>query len=867
MCGYKLIPRKALKDAEAKAAAETGDLQKTVEALNAALVAEKEANSRSSIDTEGLVKRLTEEIATLKKQIEDAHEASKGASEKNTEALESRQKEIDDLGSAVKVLQEELEKAALESKASEEAIQELQEKHAAELAEAVNTEKTVIEEAEAKLEKLVQEHREQLEKGSEILSAQLQEAKSAAKVLEEDLLQKIEAAKLESAEALETTQKEAAEKIEAVKQENEAQQKQFELTIEVLKKEASDTVESKDKEWESKIDQLTKSNQEQVNDLTTQLDTAREEIQETSRQMELVKQQSEAEIKSAQEQGKEEVAALQSTLEALNKELAVCSICVHIICFFAHKIYCRTRKVSWQNSKRILKKLLRIALRSVATVFFARVESLTFTQMASKLEQAHKVAFDSQRAEYVTEIEKMKTELTSGNEEKYTLLSEKYEALVAQLDSTREAHAVETSRMAGELKRAEEGVAELLQSHSSTISSLEGQLATEKASRVELQAALDAVPDQSAFDALSKHLEMAKAELDQIKTSKDAEIKTLQESLQGAEESKSRLESEVAKEKTLNKELLEKALGLEMEASEAKKELVEKNASVEKSEEEVKDLRASMEADYKSMEVIYRAEADDLKREIKSLKDKLGAGESGMQGKDGAIEKLESEKKEIEATLAALEKEKEALVGENGSLSREKEVLKEEKEASVTSITAELESLKGELNILEKEKETALQTAKTKEADLEKTNQLVSSLEADSTEKSNSLEIITKEKSDLEAEMKQLKAQVDSFEELIKAKESAIEIAIKDSKGLEATLKEQLGATEALVKEKEAALTNSQNESAVKMRVVEAELAELRIKNKVSTEDRPSSEGETGETPEVKKASITGIVSHPISFC
>jgi len=55
MCGYKLIPRKALKDAEAKAATETGDLQKAVEALNPPLATEKEANSQSSINTKGLV--------------------------------------------------------------------------------------------------------------------------------------------------------------------------------------------------------------------------------------------------------------------------------------------------------------------------------------------------------------------------------------------------------------------------------------------------------------------------------------------------------------------------------------------------------------------------------------------------------------------------------------------------------------------------------------------------------------------------------------------------------------------------------------------------------------------------------------------
>jgi len=216
-------------------------------------------------------------------------------------------------------------------------------------------------------------------------------------------------------------------------------------------------------------------------------------------------------------------------------------MCAHHL-FFAHKIYCRTRKVSWQNSKRVLKKLLRIwqiALRLVATVFFLRVESLTFTQPSSQLEQAHKVALDSERAEHVTEIEKINAELTSRNEEKYSLLSEKYEALITQLDSTREAHAAEIFHMAGELKGAEESVAELLQSHSSTISSLEGQLATDKASRVELQAALDAVSDQSAFDALSKDLEIAKTELVQIKTSKDVEIKMLQVSLQEAEGSKS----------------------------------------------------------------------------------------------------------------------------------------------------------------------------------------------------------------------------------------------------------------------------------------------------------------------------------------
>ncbi|CUS13012.1 unnamed protein product [Tuber aestivum] len=820
-----------------KAAAETDDLQKAieareaaynkaVEALNAALVAEKEANSRSSIDAEGLVKELTEEISALKKRIEDEDEVSKGVAEKNLEALESRQKEIDGLSNVIKLLQEELESVMLENKAGEQkAIQELQEKHAAEL-EAVDAEKTAAEEAKVKLEKLIQEHREQLEKSSETLSTQLQEAKSSAKELEKDLLLKIEATKLEGAKALETAQEKAAEEIEAVRQESESQQKQLELTIEALEKEASGSAESKDKEWENKIDQLTKSNQDQVSSLTAQLDTAREEIQGALRKLELVEHHSAGEIKSAQEQSKEEVTTLQNTLGALDKELA-----------------------DKEDQLAKFRVDLERAVKDIADS----------AERGSKLEETHKAALDSQRAEHVTEIEKMRAELTSSNEGKYTLLSDKHEALVAELDSTREAHNVEILRMAGELKKAEESISQLLQSHSSTISSLEDKCAIEKASRVELQAALDAVPDQSAFDALSQQLEITKAELDEIKTSKDAEIKRLQESLQEAEESKSGLESEVAKEKASNQELLERVSALEIEVSEAQKEVVEKTAAVEKSDEEVRGLRASMEADCKSIEKIYQIELDELKREAKGLKDKLGSEKKEVETTLAALEKV----KDLEMEKKALEEENATLVDGNGALGREMETLKEEQEASMASITSELESLKGELSILKEEKETALQAMKAKEADLEKANHLVSSLEADSTEKSNSLETTTKEKSDFEAEIKQLKEQVESSKELIKIKESAIEMAIKGSEGAETTLKEQLDAAKALVKEKETALINSQKESAAKMKVVEAQLAELKlqIKNQVSTENGSSRGGEAGETSEVKKIPIIGIVA------
>ncbi|PUU78348.1 hypothetical protein B9Z19DRAFT_1126940 [Tuber borchii] len=248
----------------------------------------------------------------------DVHESSKVASEKNTEVLESRQNEIGVLGSVIEVLKEEFDKAALGSEASEEAIRELQERHAVELAEAANV-KTVVENAEAKFKKRFKSTQSSYKRVLRFCLLNFKKGNLLLKVLEEDLVQKSEAAKLESAEALETTQKEAAEEIEAGKKENEAQRKQIEFSIEVLKKEASGAVESKDKQWESKIDQLMKANLEQINNLIAQLHTANEEIQEASPQMELVKQQSEAEIKSAQEQVKEEVAALQSTLDPLNK--------------------------------------------------------------------------------------------------------------------------------------------------------------------------------------------------------------------------------------------------------------------------------------------------------------------------------------------------------------------------------------------------------------------------------------------------------------------------------------------------------------------------------------------------------------------
>jgi len=62
MLGYKLILRKALKDTEAKAATETGDLQKVVVALNTPLAPEKGPTARAALILKALSTSLLKRL-------------------------------------------------------------------------------------------------------------------------------------------------------------------------------------------------------------------------------------------------------------------------------------------------------------------------------------------------------------------------------------------------------------------------------------------------------------------------------------------------------------------------------------------------------------------------------------------------------------------------------------------------------------------------------------------------------------------------------------------------------------------------------------------------------------------------------------
>ena len=416
----------------------------------------------------------------------------------------------------------------------------------------------------------------------------------------------------------------------------------------------------------------------------------------------------------------------------------------------------------------------------------------------------------------------MEADLTSGNE-KYATLSKKYNELEHELEVTK-------SKAEAELE------------------SYEARLQEEKTTVVQLQASLAEAPDMSTLNTLTE-------QLDEEKASKNSELENLRKVLG---EQISLQSTELAQEKAANQELLDKISSIETRVSALVTENERLQAAVEKSE--------AAEASYKSLETIYRVQEEDLINEIKTLKEKLGAVENGI-GKDEVIDKLESEKREAEAAILRLEEEKNT---SEATLKAELDALKGEKEASEATLKAELDALKGEKDASEAALKAELDNLKgEKDAALEDASLQLSSLKATTAEASATLEALTKEKSDLEAELKLLQEDHLGMEERIKAKESAIEQATKDSDELEISLKEKLGIVEALVREKEATLANIEKESAASLKVLEAEIAELRLykKNQVSTGDGPSLVlDEDGENEEIKKVSIPGIVSIPVSF-
>lgn len=301
-------------EAQSKAAKQTSDHEEAirtqalahneaVEALNAALAAEKEAGSKTSSDTQDTINRLTDQIAALEKQLEEASEALKNVAIKDQDALEDHQREIDGLKNVIQVLQDEVEAVtSAKSKELDGKLAELRERHGVELSEAVNAGTAATQDVEAKIQALIKEHQQELEKSSGALDVKLEEVRSEAKLVEEELMLRLEAEKLHSAETREAAQ------------ESEAQRKELSIQLEAL-----------NNEWEGKTEQLQKLNDEKVNSLMAQLDAAQKEIIESASKIGEAKQGDDA-LRSALEERQLEVEALKDSLKAVRAELLVCSI-------------------------------------------------------------------------------------------------------------------------------------------------------------------------------------------------------------------------------------------------------------------------------------------------------------------------------------------------------------------------------------------------------------------------------------------------------------------------------------------------------------------------------------------------------------
>lgn len=310
--------------AQSKAATESGDLQqaldvqkaahdKAIGALDAALATEKAETSKYSANSEFIVKKYNDEIATLKEALEVSDEAFVIAQAKANEALDAREREVDGLSNVVKHLTKEMENLTKDKQQElKEKIAELNSQHEAQIKDAHEKTKKIAQEANEKIETLTKLHQAQLEQGSGALAAQLQEVKAAGEAREIDLLEHIEIGK-----------RVAAETVEVIKKENIVLQKGFEEKLEGFQREAAKTTEENHKELESKIGQLKSLYEEQINALMTESDKSQNKIEELLRDIEVTKREVN-EGRATLEHREIEVEVLKETLDTLSTDLTVC---------------------------------------------------------------------------------------------------------------------------------------------------------------------------------------------------------------------------------------------------------------------------------------------------------------------------------------------------------------------------------------------------------------------------------------------------------------------------------------------------------------------------------------------------------------
>ena len=347
--------------------------------------------------------------------------------------------------------------------------------------------------------------------------------------------------------------------------------------------------------------------------------------------------------------------------------------------------------------------------------------------------------------------------------------------------------------------------------HAGAIAALQSEVSAEKEARSGLESALAAAPQASDVEALHKALDDAQSaiaenavELTRARDSLASEIPELKQSVT-----------------TLEAQL--EAVG----------------AQRHRLAEELEDTKSNTESQVKSLEAVYTVQIDELERTVTSQREKIADFEKRFADGDATSAGLAEDLKKEHDKREAATKELEALSEENWSVKKAKDDLAKERDALLQQLAdARALAEKGlaeemaAKEALEKRVAALLEEVAAIRSESQGASQATANeMEASLKEAETALDVVSKEKDDLAAEGEKQR-------QTLGEKDAVIERLTKEHEEYESeipSLKKSLGLAQALAEEKGAALDNLRKEHEAQLDVLQAELAEARLRQGTGT--------------------------------
>lgn len=561
----------------------------------------------------------------------------------------------------------------------------------------------------------------------------------------------------------------SAQQLSELKSTLEAKETEHVSLVEAIKQETAAQIEQIKKADDQEVENLLKKHQEEHKSLNDEIEALKLVATTSSEETEKVWTQKLADLQSTTEEQTRSLAQQLEDLRAsseIEKEET-----------YALRKTLDLLKTDIKNKDSELFELNK-QLEQASEALIAKAEEI------ATIKQNHDHELKSQCDSHKEEIESAVNRSLTESTEKCDSLNVKYEETLAALQAARESHSValatlkeenhaETKKLIEDLKQVEsEKISELNSSHSSALSTLQIELAAEKDASSVLKASLEVAPQASEIVRLEAALESARNE-------NIAEVSKLSQELEDA---------------------AKKSLDMKESISASEARINETEAELQKLSTELQDTKQKADSDVKALEQIYLTQLSENDRTIALQKEKINDFEKKLAEKDNSTASLADELSNEQA--------------EKASLSDNLETLMKEFSEFKSSKATELETLGEQISQIKKDYDAALK-------ELEKRSQELASAQ---TDKEAALKTVEQElksvtdtaQSDFESKLKEAE-----MEKLVKSQaESENELF---------SLKEKLALAEALLNEKEAAISNIKKEYDAKLKVFEAELTEAKI--------------------------------------